>query len=125
MKNYVKDGQKLPIFGIGPYMIGAMGAVAATLAAELSVPVVQFVILRRELPFGRYVRYALTYATIGLVMALVVRLAAMIPLGGWLGLGVQVAAGGLTYIALCLAWWKITGNRHILGILKKSAKPGK
>lgn len=28
MKNYVKDGQKLPIFGIGPYMIGAMGAVA-------------------------------------------------------------------------------------------------
>ncbi len=104
---------------------GAMGAVAATLAAELSVPVVQFVILRRELPFGRYVRYALTYATIGLVMALAVRLAAMIPLGGWLGLGVQVAAGGLTYIALCLAWWKITGNRHILGILKKSAKPGK
>lgn len=28
MKNYVKEGQKLPIWGIGPYMIGAMGAVA-------------------------------------------------------------------------------------------------
>ena len=104
---------------------GAMGAVAATLAAELSVPVVQFIILRRELPFGRYVRYAATYAVIGLIMALVVRLAAMLPLDGWLGLGVQVAAGGVTYIALCLVWWKITGNRHILGILKKSAKPGK
>ena len=104
---------------------GAMGAVAATLAAELSVPVVQFIILRRELPFGRYVRYAATYAVIGLIMALVVRLAAMLPLDGWLGLGVQVAAGGVTYIALCLVWWKITGNRHILGILKKSPKPGK
>ena len=104
---------------------GAMGAVAATLAAELSVPVVQFIILRRELPFGRYVRYAATYAVIGIIMAMAVRIAAMLPLGGWLGLGVQVAVGGVTYIALCLVWWKITGNRHILGILKKSAKPGK
>ena len=104
---------------------GAMGAVAATVAAELSVPAVQFVILRRELPFGRYVRYALTYSVIGLVMALVVRLAAMLPIGDWLGLGIQVAAGGVTYVVLCVAWWKFTGNRHILGILKKSAKPGK
>ena len=28
MKNYVKDGQKLPIWGIGPYIIGAMGGTA-------------------------------------------------------------------------------------------------
>ena len=27
MKNYVKDGQKLPLFGIGPAMIAGMGAV--------------------------------------------------------------------------------------------------
>lgn len=27
MKNYVKEGQKLPIFGIGPYMITGMGVV--------------------------------------------------------------------------------------------------
>ncbi|MBR1918959.1 MAG: isoprenylcysteine carboxylmethyltransferase family protein [Spirochaetales bacterium] len=26
-KNYIRKGQKLPIWGIGPYMIGAMGAV--------------------------------------------------------------------------------------------------
>ena len=105
--------------------MGAMGAVVATLAAEFSVPLVQFVILRRELPFLRYVKYALTYSVIGLVMCGVVRLAARLPIGGWLGLVVQVAAGGFTYGALCLMWWKITGNKHILGILGKKTKSAK
>ena len=101
---------------------GAMGAVIATLAAELSVPVVQFIILRRELPYLQYMKYVLAYSVIGLLMAGAVRLAALLPVGGWLGLAVQVAVGGIVYVALCLVWWKISGNRHILGVLKKSAK---
>ena len=105
--------------------MGAMGAVVATLAAEFSVPLVQFIILRRELLFLRYVKYALTYSVMGLVMCGVVRLAARLPIGGWLGLVVQVAAGGFTYGALCLMWWKITGNKHILGILGKKTKSAK
>ena len=105
--------------------MGAMGAVVATLAAELSVPVVQFIILCKELPFLRYVKYAAVYSVIGLVMFGAVRLAALLPVGGWLGLAVQVAAGGCVYVALCLMWWKITGNRHILGILGKKTKSAK
>ena len=105
--------------------MGAMGAVVATLAAEFSVPLVQFIILRRELPFLRYVKYALTYSVMGLVMCGVVRLAARLPIGGWMGLAVQVAAGGFTYGTLCLMWWKITGNKHILGILGKKTKSAK
>ena len=58
-------------------------------------------------------------------MVAVVRLAALLPIGGWLGLAAQVAAGGLAYVALCLVWWKISGNRHILGILKRSTKSAK
>ena len=27
LKNYIKEGQRLPLFGIGPYMIFGMGAV--------------------------------------------------------------------------------------------------
>jgi len=102
-----------------------MGAVGATVAAELSVPVVQFIILRKELPYLTYLKYSLIYAVIGLVMVGAVRLAALLPVGGWLGLAVQVAVGGVVYVALCLGWWKITGNRHILGVIKKSAKSGK
>ena len=108
---------------IPPY--GAMGAVIATVAAELSVPAVQFIILRRELPYGRYMKYTLSYAVIGLVMAAAVRLTAMLPLSGWLGLAVQVAAGGAVYVGLCLLWWRLTGNRHILGVLKRKAKQDK
>ncbi len=33
MKNYVKEGQKLPLYGIGPYLIAAMGVL--TLAGML------------------------------------------------------------------------------------------
>nr|MBR4281803.1 flippase [Clostridia bacterium] len=104
---------------------GAMGAVAATLAAELSVPVVQFILLRKELPYLRYMKYTLSYAVIGLAMFGFVRLAAQLPIGGWLGVAVQVAAGGAAYVTLCVIWWKVTHNCHILGILKKSAKSGK
>ncbi len=104
---------------------GAMGAVIATVAAELSVPVVQFVILRRELPFGRYVKYALTYAIIGMAMLLAVRCVHLAGLSGWAELLLMVAVGGTVYLLLCAAWWKLTGNRHILGILSKSAKVGK
>ena len=116
--NVVLNALLIPSFG-------AMGAVVATVAAELSVPVVQFIILRKELPFLQYVKYAVGYSVIGIVMCGVVRLAALLPVGGWLGLAVQVAAGGMAYVALCLVWWKITGNRHILGILGKKTKTDK
>ena len=104
---------------------GSMGAVAATLAAELSVPVVQYIILRKELPYLRYMKYTLAYAAIGLAMFGAVRLAALLPFGGWLGLAVQVAVGGVVYVALCLVWWRLTGNRHILGVIRKTTKGGK
>ncbi len=116
--NVVLNALLIPSFG-------AMGAVVATVAAELSVPVVQFIILRKELPFLQYVKYAAGYSVIGIAMCGVVRLAALLPVGGWLGLAVQVAAGGMAYVALCLVWWKITGNRHILGILGKKTKTDK
>ena len=37
----------------------------------------------------------------------------------------QVAVGGVVYVALCLVWWRLTGNRHILGVIRKTTKGGK
>ncbi len=116
--NVVLNGLLIPAHG-------AMGAVAATVAAELSVPVVQFIILRRELPYLRYLKHVLVYSAIGLMMAAVVRLAALLPVGGWPGLAVQVACGGATYLLLCALWWKISGSKLVSHIVRKRTKNGK
>ncbi len=101
--------------------MGAMGAVIATVAAEFSVPVMQFVILRRELPYARYVRHAAAYSIIGLIMTAAVRLTGKLPIGGWIGLGIQVAAGAAVYGACCILWWSISKS-PLLRMLRKAGK---
>lgn len=98
--------------------LGAAGAIVGTLAAEFCLPTVHWIYLRKELPHGKLLRHALTYAALGFVMLLSVRLAgALLPFGGWLGLAVQVAVGGLVYGGLCLLLWIKTNNRAILRLI--------
>ena len=86
----------------------SMGAVAGTLLAELTVPVVQFLILRREQPYRKFLGYAGVYAVIGLIMLGCVRLAGrMMPAENWVSLGVMTLTGIIVYGALCLVLWKI------------------
>ena len=100
--------------------IGAMGAVVGTLAAETAVPLVQWLHLRRELPYPRYLLSCAAYAVIGLVMLLSVRLVgSVLSLGGWPGLAVQVAVGAAVYVALTLLYWKITGKQEAISLLKR------
>ena len=86
----------------------SMGAVVGTLAAEMTVPVVQFVILRKELPYGRYMRHVAAYAVIGGIMLLCVRgIGKLLPAETWVNLGIQTAAGIAVYGALCLGYWRV------------------
>ena len=88
--------------------MGGMGAVIGTLAAEMTVPGVQYVILRRELPYGQYLKHVAAYAVIGGVMLLCVRgVGKLLPAETWLNLGIQTAAGIAVYGGLCLAYWKV------------------
>lgn len=97
----------------------SMGAVIGTLMAEMTVPVVQYILLRKELPYKRFLGYVAVYAFIGTAMLLCVRgVGRLIPWGGWLGLGVQVAAGMLAYGVLCLIYWKIAGI-HVKKLLTR------
>ena len=89
----------------------SMGAVAGTLMAEMTVPLVQFLILRKELPYSRYLRYVGIYAVFGGIMLAAVRLVVhLLPQESWLNLGVMTAAGIAVYAALCLGYWKMTGK---------------
>ena len=86
----------------------SMGAVIGTLAAELTVPLVQYIILRKELPYKRYLGYVALYAVVGGVMLGCVRLVgSLLPAENWLTLGVMTLTGILVYGALCLLIWQI------------------
>ena len=98
----------------------SMGAVIGTLMAELTVPTVQYLILRKELPYGRYLRYVGIYGAAGGIMLLAVKgLGRLLPAENWLTLGILTLAGAAVYCGLCLAWWTLSGR----GIpLKRRAK---
>ena len=85
----------------------SMGAVVGTLLAELTVPVVQFIILRKELPYKTYISYVGIYAVIGGIMLVCVRLVAKwLPAETWVNLGIMTATGIAVYGALCLVYWR-------------------
>ena len=86
----------------------SMGAVIGTLLAEMTVPVVQYVLLRKELPYRRYISYVGIYAVIGAVMWLAVRgVGKLLPENTWVNLGIMTVAGIVVYGTLCLIIWKI------------------
>ena len=87
----------------------SMGAVVGTLLAEMTVPTVQFLLLRKELSYRKFMGYVLVYAVFGMAMLGCVRLVAMLlPAENWWTLAAMTAAGAAVYGALCLGYWKIT-----------------
>lgn len=97
--------------------MGAMGAVVGTLLAEGMVPVIQYLILRRELPYGRYVRDLCSYCLIGLVMLVLVRLMGRCTPDTWLGLALQAFVGAVVYGLGCLCLWMAAGETRILKMI--------
>ena len=90
--------------------MGAMGAVIGTLLAEFTVPFVQWLHLRRELPYGDLLLHALAASACGAVMFTAVRLAGLFLPATWPGLAGQVAVGLLAEGALCLPLLRLTGS---------------
>ena len=89
----------------------SMGAVIGTLLAEMTVPTVQYLILRKELPYRQYLKYAGIYAVFGGIMLGCVRLTArLLPGENWWTLGAMTVTGILVYAGLCLGYWKTTGK---------------
>ena len=87
----------------------SMGAVVGTLMAEMTVPVVQYIILRKELPYGQFMKYVGIYAVFGGIMLGCVRLVkTLVPAETWLSLGIMTAAGIAVYAGLCIGYWKMT-----------------
>lgn len=96
--------------GLSADAAGTLGAIPGTLLAELSVILVQYLYLRKELPFGKYLRDCAIFVFAGMLMLLAVRGCKMLLLS--LGVGspllillATVAVGGIVYLAICLGWY--------------------
>ena len=99
----------------------SMGAVVGTLLAEMTVPVVQYLLLRKELPYRRYLSYVVVYGVIGGMMLVCVRLVGkLLPAETWVNLGIQTLTGIAVYGALCVLWWRMTGKDHLKMLLKRN-----
>ena len=89
----------------------SMGAVIGTLLAEMAVPTVQYLILRKELPYRQYLKYFAVYALFGGIMLASVRLTAhLLPQENWWTLAAMTATGIAVYTVLCRGYWKLTGK---------------
>ncbi len=103
----------------------AMGAVVGTLLAEFTVPLVQWLHLRRELPYGTLLLHVLTASAAGCVMFACVRLAGLLLPATWGGLAVQVAIGLAAEGAIALLLLRLTRSpllrlfRPILRLLRR------
>lgn len=105
---------------------GAMGAALATVAAEISVLFVQAQLVRGELPLLELLRDALPFAVIGLCMLALIRtvhtilaLAALSPI---VILVIEVAVGGLSYLAMSFVYCRVTRNSQFARLFPKLAK---
>ena len=102
--NLIVNGSLIPF-------MGSMGAVIGTLMAEMTVPVVQFIILRKELPYKRFIGYVGIYAVMGGIMLACVRLIGQVfPAENWLNLVIMTVSGVIVYGVICLIWWKASGK---------------
>lgn len=100
--------------------LGAIGAAVGTLAAEVVVLAVQAYYVRGELPLLRYARSMLPFVLIGLLMVVVIRLAAygLVAVAGVsvITLIAEILVGVVFFCAVSLVYCLVTKNRHFYRI---------
>jgi len=93
--------------------LGGVGSSIATIAAELSVTLMQVYYLRSELPFGRYLRDAVPYVIIGALMMLVTCVIGWAMGANVLGVSCQITGGAVCYAAMAFAWMTVRRDSRI------------
>lgn len=95
--------------------LGSLGATIGTMAADIAILIYQAFNVRKELPLKGYLKTALPFAVIGLIMLVVVRAAsAVCPFHGFALLMVEVGSGVVTYAALSLVWCLVTKDEQFI-----------
>lgn len=91
--------------------LGALGAVLGTLMAEFVACVLQFISLNKYIKMGHTLMNCLVYVFFGVVMFGVVRLVATISMSIVFKLFIEIILGAISFIILCLIYWKSTNSK--------------
>ena len=100
---------------------GALGAVWATLAAEVVVTVVQAFFVRKELPFASFLAANSAYFLMAAVMLAAVRgFANHVVLPTWIKILCMIGVGVVAFSICCLPYWKINRKSVFHGALSRN-----
>lgn len=90
-------------FALIPSMAG-VGAIIGTIAAEATVAVLQFILCRKAIPLGAYLRDGFAFILIGAIMFAAVKAVELLHMPALVTLLVQVAVGAILYGALACVY---------------------
>lgn len=99
--------------------MNAIGAVMATVLAEISVCLVQTIFTARELPVKVYMLKSVPYFICGVVMFIIIRFFANRMTANIMSLVILVASGAGIYLGLVLVYLMVTKNQIYKYALKK------
>ncbi len=100
---------------------GALGAVLGTLIAEAVVAIMQIILTSREVAFVRYILQNSWYVLLSVIMLVVVRIVANnVSFHVVIKIAVMIAAGGITYLILCMLVWKMNKKSIFHGFAFKN-----
>lgn len=98
---------------------GAMGAVVGTLIAEAVTCFWQYFRMRRLIAYGKSMTRSMIYVLFGIVMFIVVRIVALLPVNNLVGLGLEIVIGGCVFTSMCLVYWIVSKNPLMAMVLSK------
>lgn len=97
---------------------GAIGAILATLLAELVMSLVQMWLVREEVPCWKMIGSTLPYFIIGVLMLIGVRgISRMIQGNLTIHIGIEILFGGSMFTILSFLYEYITGKRMLLALI--------
>jgi O-antigen/teichoic acid export membrane protein len=99
--------------------LGAMGAVIGTLVAEGSIPIVQFILLHKEIAYKDLLKKSIPAFLSGLLMYLIVRTISNLKISQPYLLIVEIGAGILSYIAIVTIYFVFFEKDTINKVLRK------
>lgn len=95
-------------------ILGAMGAVTGTLAAELTACFFQLWFIRKRIDCSKMLTHTLLFLVFGVVMFIMVRFVGNGLGRGWGVLILEIAAGVIVYSALAIIYLGISGKKAVM-----------